>query len=159
MSHKLPIRGATLAATLRTAWLIYAVLMFLPLLLMTFVMTSYGAARHVNLVEPWFLGTTVFIAVAAPGALFFRSRLFRPYWDGGAVKPRAYLLGMFAIWGTLDAGVLLSIIGCLISHAMLPGILAASVAFLVLAASWPSGKAMLPHGGDSDDPEFYEEPG
>jgi hypothetical protein len=40
----------------------------------------------------------------------------------------------------------------------LPDLLPAIAAFVFLITLWPTGKMMLNHVGDSNDPQIYEEP-
>jgi len=68
------------------------------------------------------------LVLAAPASFFIRSRIFRDYWKGQRVRPRAYLTGMFTVWGTLEIGGLLSLTGCLVSRSLLPTLLPALAA-------------------------------
>ena len=88
-----------------------------------------------------------------------RSHLFRPYWAGRTVSPRAYLKGTIILWLSLELGGILSMAGCSITHSLLPNLLPAMAAFILFALLWPAGTPMVcPNRGNLDDPERYVEP-
>ena len=93
-----------------------------------------------------------------PAAIFWRSHVFQSYWKGVAVGPSAYLRGMFTLWFALEVGGILSLVGCIVSHTFMPGLIPAATAFVLFTPLWPSGRAMLDHQGESDDPAKYAEP-
>jgi hypothetical protein len=65
---------------------------------------------------------------------------------------------MTSVWITLEIGGVMGLIGCLLTHSLIPNLLPALVAFMLFTPLWPSGRAMYCHGGSTDDPEIYEEP-
>ena len=154
--------GLRPSAAFRPAWFWYLALLFIPFLMFVAVFMTLqhreGALPHQSMRNAWFIGSILFLLLAAPIAFAVRSRLFRSYWRGEAVAPRAYLAGMLIVWGTLEIGGLLSLVGCLMSNSMTPCILPAVAAFLFFAPLWPNGSAMARPAGNTDDPEIYAEP-
>lgn len=150
---------------LRRAWFTYLTMLAIPAVL--FVVTLFTLAgegygftrRDRSMWDVWFIGAVAFLVIAGPAAFFVRSRMFRGYWTGECVAPRAYLSGMIVVWATLELGGIISLVGALMSHSLFPYILPALVAFMMYVALWPSGRAMTcGDRGRSDDPERYEEP-
>jgi hypothetical protein len=146
---------------LRYAWYFWAVFMTLPFLLFLYVifnLNHYETAQRLALAQVWFIASMAYLLVVVPLASFWRSRLFKPYWSGETVAPRKYLLGMVILWLSFEVGGFISLIGCLVSHSLLPNLLPAMVAFGLFMPLWPSGRSMTHHVGNQDDPETYEEP-
>jgi hypothetical protein len=139
-------------------------MLVLPLLLTLYVVWTLGGAttserRDLPLANGWFIASVAYMCLVAPASFFIRSRFFRDYWKGQCVPPRQYLKGMYVVWGALEVGGLLSLVGCLMSRSLLPGLLPAVAAFVMFVVLWPSGRAMVcSDRGASDDPEKYEEP-
>jgi hypothetical protein len=147
---------------LRVAWAAWVILLLAPLIALAGVAVNlfkHAPPRGAEAVtaDAWFVGTLLFIGVAAPAAFFVRGRIFRPYWVGKPVTPGAYVAGMLVIWATLEAAGIVSLVGCLVtgSTAML---LPALLALGVFALTWPNGQAMVGREGSSEDPQRYEEP-
>jgi hypothetical protein len=106
----------------------------------------------------WFLASSIYLLLAVPASFFWRGHIFKAYWSGKIVPPQKYLFGMLTVWLALEAGGILSLIGCAIDHALLPNLLPALVAFMFYVTLWPSGRAMVRHSvGAAEDPEVYEE--
>src|SRR5207253_11437503 len=111
------------------------------------------------LAESWFLASRGYMIVIVPAAIFFRSRLFREYWQGKVIQPNHYLMGMLTVWIALEIGGILSLTGCLVSKGLVPGIIPGALAFMLFTPLWPSGRSMVVrHVGNTDDPSRYEEP-
>lgn len=158
-------QALTPAQALRTAWVCWLSLMVIPFMVLlyavwTMMIVDWNAGTpNQQLGEAWFIAAIAYMVLVVPAAIFARSWLFKSYWGGECVSPRHYLAGMLTVWGTIELGGLFSLVGCIVSHSMLPNILPALVAFMVFTALWPSGRAMVcAHRGDKDDPERYEEP-
>ena len=149
-------------AALRLAWVSYLGLLFVPFLVFLAVMITLnyreGVAAHASMRNAWFIGSIAFLLVAGPASFGVRSHLFRSYWRGEGVTPRAYLLGMLTVWLTFEAGGIISMVGCLMTNSLLPGLLPALAAFMFFTPLWPNGHAMARPTGNSDDPEIYSEP-
>jgi hypothetical protein len=147
---------------LRYAWYGYLVLLACPFLLFLYAIWDLqhdGLARNIVLSDRWFITAVAYMVIVVPISFFVRSRFFLGYWRGDCVAPRDYLKGMYTVWITLEAGGLLSLIGCLLSRSLLPSLLPALAAFMMFVVLWPNGRAMICKGrGASDDPERYEEP-
>jgi hypothetical protein len=149
---------------LRNAWIGYGVMLALPFLMFLFVaaslMSQDGAVRRdLPLANGWFIASIVYMVLIPAASFFIRSRYFRNYWKGERVAPRQYLKGMYTVWVALEIGGLLSLLGCLMSRSLVPGLLPALAAFVMYIVLWPNGRAMVSSGrGASDDPEKYEEP-
>ncbi len=151
----------TAALALRYAWISWLTFLLLPFFLFLYVivnLTDEVSTRHLQSAQIWFVISMAYMAVVVPAAIFWRSRLFKPYWLGNTVSPRSYLKGMLVVWLSLEIGGLLSLTGCLVNHSLLPNLLPALVAFMLFTPLWPSGRAMTRHVGNQDDPEKYEEP-
>ena len=155
--HQLTPNGA-----LRQAWCWYISLLFVPFLLflaVVLVLTHGDKPQAVpSLRSAWFISSIAFLVVAAPIAFVARSRLFRSYWRGEGVSPRAYLLGMLIVWFTFEIGGIVSLVGCLMTNSLAPCLLPAIAAFMFFTPLWPSGQAMSHPNGNTDDPEIYHEP-
>ena len=89
---------------------------------------------------------------------FWQAHLFRSYYSGNPVHPHNYLFGMLLVWMALEFGGLFSLFGCLVYGSLLPNLLPALVAFMFFVASYPTGRSMTGHSGDSQDPEVYQTP-
>jgi hypothetical protein len=156
-SHEL-----TVGTSIKVAWWTWLVLLLAPFLLFMFVayrLTDSTAVRNQPLASAWFVGTMIYLIVAAPASFFIRSRLFRPYWNGSVVPPRNYLMGMTIVWLSLEVGGILSMVGCLMSNSILPGMLPGVAAFMFFLPLWPSGRAMTQANvGNAEDPGRYREP-
>jgi hypothetical protein len=154
------------AMALRFAWITYVVLLFIPFLLFVGVIwsainSSGPSFASFSLNSPavkWCIGSFAYLALVVPCAIFWRSHVFQAYWKGERVAPSAYLQGMLTVWIALEIGGILSLVGCLASDSMMPGLLPAAVAFVLFTPLWPSGRAMVNTKGDSDDPAHYQEP-
>jgi hypothetical protein len=149
---------------MRFAWWSWLVLLLAPFVLFIFVayrlMDETGVARNQPMANAWFIGTMIYLIIAAPLSFFWRSRLFRQYWKGKVVAPRAYLIGMISVWLVLEIGGIASMVGCLMSNSILPGMLPGVAAFMFFLPLWPSGHAMTSlNVGNAEDPERYKEPG
>ncbi len=159
-----PVESHLTAATaLRYAWISWLTFLLLPFFLFLYVLVNLtdideNATRHLASAQIWFVVSMAYMAIVVPGAIFWRSRLFKPYWQGNTVSPNHYLKGMFLVWLSLEIGGLVSLTGCLVNHSLQPNLLPALVAFMLFTPLWPSGRAMTRHTGHLDDPEKYEEP-
>ena len=156
-------RGAMSPETaLRYAWVFWLGLLLFPAMVFLYVVwalmgdgvpaTAHQASSH------WFLGAMAYMVIAVPLAIFWRSHLFKSYWQGEVVDPSAYLRGMMIVWIALEIGGLLGLTGCLVTRGFLPNLIPAVVAFVLFLPLWPSGRSMVTHVGNHDDPGTYEEP-
>jgi hypothetical protein len=148
---------------LRYAWCGWLTMLACPFVLFLGVAWSLMGDQALNrdrpLSDQWFVASVAYMVLIVPATFFIRSRLFRQYWKGECVAPRAYLIGMYTVWGALELGGVLSLAGCLVSRSLLPSLMPAIAAFMMFVVLWPSGRAMICNGrGASDDPEHYEEP-
>jgi hypothetical protein len=154
--------GWTPQMALRYAWYVYLALLVIPFLLFLYVVWAGDRSAEIPgraLANRWFIGTVAYIVLVVPASFFLRSRYFQGYWSGDCVSPRNYFKGMLVSWLALEIGGLLSLTGCLVTGSFAPCILPALVAFMMFAALWPNGRAMICRDrGASDDPERYEEP-
>lgn len=147
---------------MRIAWRTWFALLSVPFAL--FVITVWRmmlggvSPAESPLARTWFIVTMIYLAIAVPSAMFRRSHLFKGYWSGRAVQPREYLLGMITIWLALFIGGLMAVMGCLVTRTLVPNVLPALLAFMLFAALWPNGHAMLRAPTDEQDPASYEEP-
>jgi hypothetical protein len=146
---------------LRAAWWAYVVLLIFPFTLVAVAIALMNtgissAPRHG--VNHWLLIATACLVVGVPVALFYRRRLCGAYFRGDAVPPRQYLVGMLSVWLVLEVGMIVSIVGSYVTASFLPSLLPAIVAFVFFTTLWPTGKMMVSHVGDSNDPQIYEEP-
>jgi len=147
---------------LRDAWLAYLFLLILPFAVLAFTIFASSrngiSGRPSHGVNRWFLLTMAYLAVGFPAALFYRRHLCGAYFRGEIVSPRHYLAGMLTVWLTLEAGMILPIIGCYLTAAYLPGLFPAILAFMFFVVLRPTGKMMTSHVGGSDDPQIYKPP-
>jgi hypothetical protein len=137
-------------------------LLFVPFILTMAVIIKLNyfdgvAARH-SVSTGWFIAALAFMLVGGPVAFGIRSRLFRSYWRGQGVSPRAYLQGMLCVWMVFEIGGVISLVGCLMSNSLLPCLLPALAAFMFFTPLFPNGRAMAHATGNTDDPEIYQEP-
>jgi hypothetical protein len=66
---------------------------------------------------------------------------------------------MIGVWLVIEVAGLLSLLGCLMSNALMPCMIPAAIAFMFFTPLYPSGVAMThQHVGDTDDPATYVEP-
>jgi hypothetical protein len=147
---------------LRFAWWCWLSVLLVPFFLFLYTTWSMMGEETVEtngtLAHTWFIANMAYIAIAVPLAIAWRSYVFRDYWKGDCVSPRNYLFGMMSVWITLEIGGMMGLIGCLLTHSLIPNLLPSLVAFMLFTPLWPSGRAMIHHGGNADDPAVYEEP-
>ncbi len=153
----------TPTAALRRAWIVWLALLACPyilfLVLVWRITASDEVSRDMALAQRWFSASTVYLIVAVPAALFLRSHCFKSYWAGMKVTSRAYLTGSVILWASLELGGILSLIGCLMTHSLLPNLFPALVSFMLFASLWPTGAPMVcSNRGNLEDPEGYAEP-
>ncbi len=153
--------GLTPTIAVRYAWAGWIVLLALPALYLLYVLwhISGGGPGNEDVARQWFIGATAFMIVITPVSLFIRSRIFKSYWQGRRIAPKAYLMGMFTVWIAMELGGIISLTGCLMSRMLLPNMIPALVAFVLFIPLWPTGKSMVnARAGSAEDPEHYEEP-
>lgn len=146
---------------LRWAWTAWLLLLVIPAALLAYgigAVAGSGRAPDPAAAQRWFLVMAAGLCGGMPAAFFWRSRLYRCYWHGHRVPPRAYLKGMLVVWLPLALIGSLAAIGCLATRTLLPNAAAAGVAFAFFLALWPTGHAMVRTTGETDDPAAYEEP-
>ncbi len=151
----------TTQQAMRIAWVIWLVLLLIPFFVFLGVVSyiTFGTpAGPTRIGQAMFVISLCWIAVSVPLAFFWRDRIFKSYWTGEVVPPRAYLRGMAVVWVTIEIGGLLSLAGCLVAHSLIPNIVPAMVAFVLFTPFWPSGHAMVRAVGTSDDNEIFEHP-
>ncbi|HET6252231.1 MAG TPA: hypothetical protein VFE47_31385 [Tepidisphaeraceae bacterium] len=150
------------SAALRQAWYWYLTLLFIPFIVAMAVIISLNyresAVTHTSISHGWFIASLAFMLVAGPVAFGIRSRIFKSYWRGEGVDPRAYLRGMLTVWMAFEIGGLIALVGCLMSNSLLPCLLPALAAFMFFTPLFPNGRAMVRPTGNTDDPEIYQEP-
>jgi len=147
---------------LRAAWFAWVFLLLCPfamIAVMIAVPSTHVYRGAYQGVSPWFLVTMLFLAVGFPAALFIRHHLCRAYALGSVVTPRHYFAGMLTVWLTLEIGMIVSLVGCCVTAALLPGLIPWIVAFVFLMTLWPNGKMMTSRAGNAGDPERYQKPG
>ncbi len=160
--HSAVLPNVSAQSAMRMAWGCWLFLLVLPFLYFIYVIWTLmgeetsGPPPHSS--QGWFLMSMIYLIVAVPLSFFGRSRLFKAYWTGKPVEPKKYLVGMLAMWLTLEVGGLLALTGCLVDHKPMPNLLPALVAFMFFTTLWPSGRAMTRTTGDSEDAGVYEEP-
>jgi len=150
-----------ISITLRAAWWTYVVLLILPFMLIAVVvalMNTEISPTPSHGMKRWLLLSTALLVVGVPAALFYRRRLCGGYFRGDAVPPRQYFVGMLTVWLALEVGMILSIVGCYVTGSFLPDLLPAIAAFVFLITLWPTGKMMVTHVGNSNDPQIYKPP-
>jgi hypothetical protein len=155
------LANMTEVTAMRAAWLIFGVLMVIPFFLIFWLVwhqLNDSTFRFHPGGQNWFLASMIYFAVAVPGSLFTRERLFRPYWSGKPVPPAKYLEGMVIVWLALSIGGLLCLIGCIASGTMLPNLIPGIMSLMLYLTLWPSGRAMVHPTGNQEDPELYREP-
>jgi len=159
---KITARPASRESALLTAWWVYLVLMILPFMVLAAVIisSSYTGApsRAPHNVRLWLLLTLAYFAMALPAGLFYRRHVCGAYFRGELVAPRQYLIGMVAVWVSLELGIVLAIVSCYVTASFPPGLMLALAAFIVFLYLFPTGKMMVSGVGDSEDPEIYQEP-
>ena len=151
----------TPAQSLKTAWILWALLALMPLpffLAVVIQQLNLDGAPAGPGVNEWFIGTLVFIAFCVPAGFFAQRRFFRNYWKGEAVTPLRYLLGMLSVWVALNVCALIALIGCLATRPLLPNLLPAILLFGLFAILWPNGHAMSRPLVSEQDGADYEEP-
>lgn len=145
----------------RIAWWTWLTLLLAPFLLFIYVafrVMDESAVANQEVAKDWFIGTMAYLCIVVPLSIFWRSHMFRPYWRGEVVPPRAYLIGQVSVWMALEIGGIISLIGCLVSRVFVPCMLPAIAAFMFFLPFWPSGVAMIKRTGNMDDPARYQEP-
>jgi hypothetical protein len=108
--------------------------------------------------EKWFIGAMTYLALAVPASLFWRGRVFKPYWEGQTVQPGKYLRGMATVWTALALGGIVSLAGCVATGSLAPNLMPAMISLILFLTLWPGGRAMIRRVGNIEDPGLYEEP-
>jgi hypothetical protein len=93
--------------------------------------------------ERWFVCAMLFLALVAPGAFFWRERIYEGSQGDKTVTPGKYLAGMVVVWLALLAAGLFSLVGCFAVGAMLPNIVPAFFALALFLMLWPNGRSMF----------------
>jgi len=93
--------------------------------------------------ERWFVCAMLFLALVAPGAFFWRERIYEGSQGDKTVTPGKYLAGMVSVWLALLAAGLFSLTGCFAVGAMLPNIVPAFFALALFLMLWPNGRSMF----------------
>jgi hypothetical protein len=150
-------------AALRVAWISWLVLLAVPFVIFqwAFRAAMFAPAEQVrpDVADFFFWPVVLYVAIGVPAALFWRSRLLRPYWRGHAVPPRAYLVGMGTLWACLSFAGVLAGVACLLAKTLSPNVAPGAVALVLFLTLWPHGHPMVhPALGQTDDAEVYEEP-
>lgn len=146
----------------RIAWWTWLILLLAPFVL--FLIAVYktmdeSAVADRQLSRDWFIWSMAYLCIVVPLSIFWRSHMFRPYWRGDVVPPRAYLMGQVTAWLALEVGGIVSLVGCLVSKTFVPCMLPAIAAFMFFLPLWPSGMAMVRRNtGNAEDPARYQEP-
>jgi hypothetical protein len=169
MTHETPIVAVHSPASrltpqqaLRVAWVTWIALLLVPYAILPF--TLYFNIRNAavrnkpDLADAWFLIIMLYLLLAVPAAFFWRSHLFKAYWRGETVTPRAYLSGMLTLWAALTIGGATAMIVCMATATLTPNVAPALIALFIFLLLWPDGSAMTSHLGASDDAELYTEP-
>lgn len=92
--------------------------------------------------ERWFVYAMLFLALIAPGAFFWRERIYEGSQGGKTVTPGKYLAGMVSVWLALLAAGLFSLTGCFALGTMLPNIVPAFFSLALFLMLWPNGRSM-----------------
>jgi hypothetical protein len=154
-----PLSPSKLDSTMHVAWWSYLAFMLTPPMLLAIVV-PYAVDKTMasdSVVEHWLIGSAIFVVLSAAAGLFYREWLFEPCLHGVALPPKVYLRGMIALWASLEAGILMCLVACVVARAMMPCFGPAVVAYIVLFSMYPDGSAMVGHGHESDDPsEFHD---
>ena len=146
---------------LRIAWFWWITLLFLPFFVFLYVIVDVMIGSGVEnpaAAEAWFIASLVWTGLGVPTAFLLRSVVFKAYWTGGVVEPRQYLRGMILVWATIELAGIISLVGCAVTHTVMPNILPAMVAFMLFAPLWPSGRAMIDPVGASEDAHVFRHP-
>jgi len=145
---------------LRRAWLWWVALLLIPFFVFLGVLLTLDAERPTNagLANVFTMLSLVWILVTFPGAFALRSYCFRAFWEGRPVESRSYLRGMLTVWGAMEIGGLLALVGCLVSNQLMPCLLPAAAAFVFFTPFWPSGSAMEETTGAEDDEQIFHYP-
>jgi len=162
----IPITAGSTALTpqkaLRLAWTIWIVLLLLPYVAMPIALRANlradAGSYNPEAADAWFVAIMLYMVIALPAAFFWRSHLFKAYWRGDTVSPRAYFWGMVSLWAALTIGGLTALVVCIATVTFAPNVIPAALALFVYVILWPDGSAMTRPVGGSDDPETYREP-
>jgi small-conductance mechanosensitive channel len=147
-------------SALKAAWLLWLGLVALPLVLLVGALyastrADVAAAAAAN---TWFWVLMILLGVGAPAAFFVREGLYARYRRGKLVNPARYLLGMVTVWLPLSLIAATAAVVSIMMRTLLPNIVPAGVALVILLCLWPTGRAMTRRVGGTKDPELYEEP-
>jgi hypothetical protein len=154
-------RKLTPQQALVLAWATWTTLLVIPYVLWLSALHAAINASDASgfaVADAWFPVLMCYLLIAVPVAIFWRSHLFKPYWRGQTVAPRAYLGGMVTLWATLAFGGAIASTVCLATATLTPNIVPASFALFLYLLLCPEGSAMTEHSGASDDAELYSEP-
>lgn len=154
--------GMSVETALRRAWVAWIGMLLFPAVVCVYVIwsVSRGSAppKSEHSAQVWFVFAMAYMAIAIVGAMFWRSRLFKSYWRGEKVSPGAFLKGSLILWIAIEIGGLLGLIACASTHGLLPNLIPAILAFVLLLIFYPTGRSMTDPVGHHEDPQTYEEP-
>ncbi|MEM9753756.1 MAG: hypothetical protein AAF916_10270 [Planctomycetota bacterium] len=80
--------------------------------------------------------------LAVPAALLVKGQVVKAAWSSRPTDPEAYLRSLMVVWGAIEIGAVLALIGCLFSGALMPGGLLAGVLLAMLFLLRPSEEAL-----------------
>jgi len=93
------------------------------------------------------------VLTAIPAGIFVRGQIFKRSWEGNVIKPQAYTQGNIIAWTSCEAPALVALVAMLLGETVMPNLLPAVAALVMMVLMFPNGKAMLP----ADDPGMISE--
>ncbi len=88
------------------------------------------------------LASGLWLMICVPLVYLIRSHVFRAAWVGRPVEPDSYLRGLCTVWGVIEIGALLGLLGCALGDNLVPAIMPAALAVALLLALRPDSTAV-----------------
>jgi hypothetical protein len=134
----------------RLARLLWSVFLFTPFLAALWISARIPVDRVPisRLAEGrWFIAAMLYLVVIAPGAFFWRERMYSGHRSGAMARTGKFLPGMISIWLALLSSAILSLIGCIFTGSFLPNMVPAFFALMLFLMLWPTERVIGHHAG------------
>ncbi|MEM1026991.1 MAG: hypothetical protein AAGJ38_02815 [Planctomycetota bacterium] len=119
------------------AWLSFVAGIVLMLLLTLLVVGGSDLAGG------WvFALASVWTLIAVPAAILIKGQVVKAAWSSRPADPESYLKSLIVVWGAIEIGAVLALIGCMFSGALMPGGLLAGILLALLFVLRPAEEAL-----------------
>lgn len=126
-------------ALTKAGWAWFSFVAGIVIMLLIALCVVDGGGLHGGYV---FALASLWTLIAVPAMAIVKSQVLKSAWSSRPADPEAYLRSLIMVWGTIEIGAVLALIGCLFSDALMPGGLLAGVLLALLFVLRPSEEAL-----------------